>query len=418
MILVTSLLWVGAASANGGIVTDGSLGHPSTVLSPGIGGPEQVVIPQSAGQTSGHNLFQSFSNFNISKGQTVTFAEDQKGFVENVIARVTGKETSEINGTLRVTPEGRANFYLLNPNGVLFGNGAQIDVPGDFHVTTASFVKFKDGAKFGADPVASQLSASSPSAFGFSASNHNNNVLIGVSDGANLATQNPGTAIDLVGANIKVEHGGIIQAKQEGSQIRLIAARGGQNITLESEPGHYLPLPNLRPQKNNSGSIDVVDKALVRTSSQGPNKIGGWSYDLNIRNASEILAENHGNQSATSEDGIDWRSARISISDSVGSASGSGIFSQNFGSAQGSSLRLLATQSLSIVNNSAGTIPGIASQTSGRGNSGSVSIHAGQVQMQGEDFTHRAVLQTFASSSGNAGNLTLQATQGIQLNHA
>ena len=76
MILVTSLLWMGAASANGGIVTDGSLGHPSAVLSPGIGGPEQVVIPQSAGQTSGHNLFQSFSNFNISKGQTVTFSED------------------------------------------------------------------------------------------------------------------------------------------------------------------------------------------------------------------------------------------------------------------------------------------------------------------------------------------------------
>ncbi|MEY2695981.1 MAG: hypothetical protein RL333_119, partial [Pseudomonadota bacterium] len=123
VLLVTWLLWTGAASANGGIVTDGSLGHPATVLSPGIGGPEQVVIPQSAGQTAGHNLFQSFSNFNISKGQTVTFAEDQKGFVENVIARVTGKETSEINGTLRVTPEGRANFYLLNPNGVLFGNG-------------------------------------------------------------------------------------------------------------------------------------------------------------------------------------------------------------------------------------------------------------------------------------------------------
>ncbi|MEN9680736.1 MAG: hypothetical protein RLZZ627_629, partial [Pseudomonadota bacterium] len=169
--------------AAGGIVTDGTVGAPgnlgaSHTLSGGGNTPEMVTVTQAMGSTAGTNLFHSFSEFNIASGQKVTFTEDKAGFIQNVIARVTGNEASHIHGTLSVTPEGKANFYLLNPNGVLFGNGAQIDVPGDFHVTTASYVKFQDGAKYGADPVTSRLSSSAPSAFGFTEASKSTNVLI------------------------------------------------------------------------------------------------------------------------------------------------------------------------------------------------------------------------------------------------
>ena len=100
-----------AVLANGGIVTDGTkgiaghLGAPQTLTGP------EVKITQDMGTTVGHNVFQSFKEFNIGSGQTVSFTEDSAGFVNNIIARVTGKETSNINGRLEVTPGGHANFY-------------------------------------------------------------------------------------------------------------------------------------------------------------------------------------------------------------------------------------------------------------------------------------------------------------------
>jgi len=247
----------GQVQANGGIVTDGSVGSSGYVgsvhtLSPGGGGSD-VNVTQSMGTTVGHNVFQSFSQFNISKGQTVTFQEDNKGFVDNVIARVTGKETSQINGTLRVTPDGgRANFYLLNPNGVLFGNGASIDVPGDFHVTTAHFIKFHDGAKYGADPVHSHLTTAAPASFGFTASNHSNNVLIDVTDGAQL--KNPATpnkAIDLVAQNIKIENGATVSA----NDVRLVAAKGNTSVSLNKDVYGNLALPKFAPTAANAGKV-------------------------------------------------------------------------------------------------------------------------------------------------------------------
>ncbi|MFM7578123.1 MAG: filamentous hemagglutinin N-terminal domain-containing protein, partial [Microcystaceae cyanobacterium] len=57
---------------------------------------------------------------------------------------------SQILGTLGVL--GNANLYFLNPNGILFGPNAQLDVKGSFLATTADSFQF-------------------PNAYGFSASN-------------------------------------------------------------------------------------------------------------------------------------------------------------------------------------------------------------------------------------------------------
>ena len=308
LLIAFSLLWAGAADANGGIVTDGSLGRPSSVFSPGIGGPDQVIITQSAGQISGHNLFQSFSNFNISKGQTVTFAEDQRGFVDNVIARVTGKESSTINGTLRVTPDGHANFYLLNPNGVIFGNGAQIDVPGDFHVTTAHFIKFQDGAKYSADPVHSKLSAANPSSFGFTGSSKGNNVLIEVKDGAQLSNPKGGPSantLDLVGQNIKVDNGGQVSA----NDVRFVATKGTGSVTLDRDSYGYLKLPTTMPTGANSGTL-VVDGqgSLLSSSTDGGGHIALWG-GLHISHGGTITSTQTGTQSPNTSNGITVRAS-------------------------------------------------------------------------------------------------------------
>ncbi|WP_390693766.1 filamentous hemagglutinin N-terminal domain-containing protein [Aetokthonos hydrillicola] len=61
---------------------------------------------------------------------------------------MTGKESSNILGTLGV--EGGANLFLLNPNGILFGQNARLDLRGSFVATTANSFVFPNGLLFSA----------------------------------------------------------------------------------------------------------------------------------------------------------------------------------------------------------------------------------------------------------------------------
>ncbi|MDF5724537.1 MAG: filamentous hemagglutinin N-terminal domain-containing protein [Rhizonema sp. PD37] len=62
--------------------------------------------------------------------------------------RVTGGQASNILGTLGV--EGSANLFLLNPNGIMFGPNARLDVRGSFLGTTANSFLFPQGIEFSA----------------------------------------------------------------------------------------------------------------------------------------------------------------------------------------------------------------------------------------------------------------------------
>ena len=55
---------------------------------------------------------------------------------------------SPLQGTLSV--DGNANLFLMNPNGIVFGENAAIDVGGSFLTTTAENIKFNSGDRFSA----------------------------------------------------------------------------------------------------------------------------------------------------------------------------------------------------------------------------------------------------------------------------
>ncbi|UBF30427.1 filamentous hemagglutinin N-terminal domain-containing protein (plasmid) [Kovacikia minuta CCNUW1] len=113
-----------------------------TTVERSTGGTDRIT----GGARRGANLFHSFSEFNINLGQRVYFANPTG--VENILSRVTGQNASTILGTLGV--EGGANLFLLNPNGILFGPHAQLDIRGSFVASTASSFKFADGTEFSA----------------------------------------------------------------------------------------------------------------------------------------------------------------------------------------------------------------------------------------------------------------------------
>ena len=158
-ILASGLAAVLAGRAMAQISTDGSMGAPGYLLGP------DYSIGESLGTRVGDNLFHSFSVFNVESGESATFTGSQE--LRNVISRVTGGTVSNIDGLLR-SQVGQANFFLINPAGVVFGPNAQVDVPAAFHVSTADELRFLDGGVFSAsDPSRTTLSIENPESFGF-----------------------------------------------------------------------------------------------------------------------------------------------------------------------------------------------------------------------------------------------------------
>ena len=127
------------------IIPDDTLGAESSVVTPDrIKGIESERI--SGGAVRGNNLFHSFSEFNIGEGRGGYF--ENPTAIENIFSRVTGSNPSEILGTLGVL--GNANLFFLNPNGIIFGDNASLDLRGSFLATTADNILFPDGNKFSA----------------------------------------------------------------------------------------------------------------------------------------------------------------------------------------------------------------------------------------------------------------------------
>ncbi|MCV6638798.1 filamentous hemagglutinin N-terminal domain-containing protein [Candidatus Albibeggiatoa sp. nov. NOAA] len=122
-------------------------------------------IPQALGQMVGSNLFHTFDSFNVNQGEIAQFSGSDS--IQNIISRVIGSESSFINGTIRSTIP-NADFYLLNPNGLVFGEHAKLDLQGSFHTSTADYIKLSDGGEFHTRfPAQDILTTASIQAFGF-----------------------------------------------------------------------------------------------------------------------------------------------------------------------------------------------------------------------------------------------------------
>lgn len=143
--LLLVLLLAGAKPLLAQIRSDQTLGNQrSSSRAATINGKPARLIEGGARRRG--NLFHSFSEFNVRGGQRVYF--DNPAGVERIFSRVTGNNRSLIRGTLGVN--GSADLFLLNPNGIIFGPQAQLDVRGSFLATTAERLRFNNGFNFSA----------------------------------------------------------------------------------------------------------------------------------------------------------------------------------------------------------------------------------------------------------------------------
>ena len=145
-----NLLLVVISSAIASVMASGILAYEpvqAQSITPATDGTNTVVTPNgnqiniSGGTLSGDgaNLFQSFQKFGLDSNQIANFLSNPN--IQNILGRVVGNDPSVINGLIQVTG-GNSNLFLMNPNGIVFGANASLNVPAAFTATTANSINF------------------------------------------------------------------------------------------------------------------------------------------------------------------------------------------------------------------------------------------------------------------------------------
>ncbi|BDA71796.1 hypothetical protein CAL7716_059620 [Calothrix sp. PCC 7716] len=359
-------------SVNAQITPDNTLRGETSKVTPNIliNGASADLI--GGGALRGNNLFHSFTEFNIRDGQSVYFAESSG--VTNILTRVTGGNASNILGTLGV--DGAANLFLINPNGILFGKNASLDVRGSFVGTTANGVQFGNQGNFSAtNPEAPGLLTINPSALLFNQINPNAGI---VNSSVAPAGKDPagfnafglrvrdGKSLLLVGGNVSISGG---ELNASGGRVELGGLAEAGNINL------FFDENNLRlgfPENINRTSISLTNQARVYVEASG-----GGDITINARNI-EILE---------------------------GSSLSAGI-GQGLGTGDAGNITMNATDAVSLVNANIFTTV----QSGGVGKGGDININAATFSLQ-----EGAQLSASTYGIGNAGNVTVNATGAVQI---
>jgi filamentous hemagglutinin family protein len=401
------LLCTSATVPHAQITLDGSLGPKGPLTGPAY------TIDSKVGQLRGNNLFHSFGQFNVHTNESATFTGPST--VENVIGRVTGGQQSFIDGQLR-SEIPKANLYLLNPSGVLFGPNATLDVPGSFHVSTADYLRMADGAKFSANlSQESVLTSAPPAAFGFLGSNPAPITI----QGSTLHVPE-GKTLSVVGGDIQIT-GGSLSAPHGQLNLASVAS-AGEVIPTVSEQGPDLKMEgfgrlgkieasqeaHLNTDGEGGGSVVirggrlVVDNATISSNTQG--NADGARVGVDAQVAEDMIVTNAGRIESTVTGSGNGGSTELKVKQLM-LTDGARIDTSTSGNGGGGALSLTATDSVSISGrNSKGTKSGLFSNALGKGDGGKVSVSASTLTM-----SDRGIVDAHTVGDSNAGNVEVQA---------
>lgn len=396
------------------IVPDQTLPTPSVINSVGS---RQIIL---GGTQANSNLFHSFTEFSIPAGGVASFRVGPD--VQQVFSRVTGPLSSTIDGRLEVLQlngtSSAASLFLFNPNGIVFGPNASLNLGGSLIASTANSVTFADGYQFSAvDPQATGalLTVSLP---------------IGLQVGANpAAIRNQSVALNaqrilvglevfdnrtlaLVGGDVTFD-GGFVTTP--GGRIELGSVDGPSLVSLTpTSEGWRLGYERVTHFRD----LQLRQGSGVLASAAGGGAIQVWGRQLVLSQGSQIVSNTQG--------AIAGQEITVTTSDSIELIGGflpeaqgaenlpSGLFAQVTPGATGAGSNItLQTQRLLIQDGAQA-----ATFTFGAGKAGNLSVQAQESvdlvglapQLTAEEFPIVSLLAsgTGPQSSGNGGDLLIE----------
>ena len=285
------------------IAPDATLGDKSSIVTTNVdinGIPSDRI---DGGTIRGVNLFHSFQEFNVDAERGAYFTNHAG--IENILSRVTGGNISKILGTLGVVG-GNANLFLINPNGIIFGPNASLDLNGSFLASTANSLIFADGTRFSTAPSQSAplLTVSIPVGLQFGgAAGAISNQSQASPNGAENTLGDPvglhvqtGKTLALVGGDVTLE-GGNLTAKQ--GRIELVSVAGNSLVSLSpTEKGWVLGYEGVQNFQNIllAQRIDSSKnmRSLIDVSGEGGGDIQVQGSYVTLTDGSQILAITQG----------------------------------------------------------------------------------------------------------------------------
>ncbi|AUT04279.1 filamentous hemagglutinin [Nostoc sp. CENA543] len=363
---------IGSSCVNAQVIPDSSLG---TEVSPGS---EHFTITN--GQRVGNNLFHSFQQFSIPKDGSAFF--DNALDIQNIFSRVTGSSISQIDGLIQTN--GSANLFLLNPNGIIFGSNARLNIGGSFVGTTANSINFSDGFIFSTTdtttpslltmsvPIGLQIGQNSGS-IEVQGQGHNllhpPNFLAPVTRDPQLGGLRllPGQTLALLGNGIQLDAGVLIA---ESGHIELGSMAVGTINLNTNTPAWEFDYHS----GQSLSDISLTRAALIDTSGNPGGSIHLQGKDIHIQNSSSVFIQHQGQQNTGS---IKINADLLAMSGALPQKNPSLILSENLGSGYGANI--------------------------------DVSVRQLIVQDGG------GILSTTYTNGGKGGNITVNAAESIQI---
>lgn len=416
-IAISSVIFCSANYAIAQIVPDATLPNNSRVTT-----QDNMRIIEG-GTRVGNNLFHSFEQFSVLAGTTADFNNALD--IQNIISRITGKSISNINGTL--SAKGSANLFLINPNGIIFGSNASLNIGGSFVASTASTLNFADGTKFttAAPQTTDLLTVSVPIGlqFGENAAPIYNQSQI-LSDAANIFSLPiglnvlPGKTLALVGGDI-VQEGGSLTAEKGRIEVGSVASNSlvslnptSQGWTLGYEGvENFQKIQLIKRTDNGSNIFSLIN--VSSTDGSGDIQLRGRSVEL-IGDRVLVISqtsgvENGGDITITTQQLIVRDGAQVSTS--------------SRGQGTGGSLIVNASETVDLIGSfrrPRNTVfSALFSSAFVAGTAGNITINTKRLRIQ--DGARVSVSASGVRQSqlipgvGQGGNLTINATESIEL---
>jgi filamentous hemagglutinin family protein len=401
------------------IIPDATLPNPSVVVN------TNPLFTITGGTTANSNLFHSFSQFSLHTGTEAFF--NSSALIQNILVRVTGNSISNIDGLIRANAP--ANLFLINPNGIVFGQNARLNIGGSFLTTTANSVRFLDGSEFRAEantqttsplllvsaPIGLQFNGLTNGAIfaqglgnglGYSPNPNNfgvfrpGNPSLNVQSGRTLALV--GGDVILQGANLTADSGRIELGSVAGNGFVAIAPiANGWLLNYDNTP--------------NLGNIRLEQAAMADTSGiNGGGNIQLQGRQVTLDGGSALLSSSLGNGNGSE---VFVRATELfTVIRASNFGVPSGIFTGAGANSSGTGSNItIAAKRVELTNG--GTI---GASTVGSGKGGDIRINASDILVTGKSIFEGSFITTGVYNStatdnsgniiagkGNSGNITI-----------